>query len=179
MVVTQERTVELRPWNTFANPAFPEGSWFASFSIAHAGGGGLVTARAQFQVAGENLSSRLWNLEHLTVDTLGALGGIIIEATTVNLETFQRVGAVAQVVAFQMSDLPISGRAIKGDEFDVLPWFLGAPRIAGLVAALDIRSIDGGVGERTNAFMAGYFWGPAARNAPGGPQRPTTGLFGP
>jgi len=178
VVVNQLRTVEYRPWNAFENPAFPEGAWFVSQSIAHAGGGGLVTAQVRFQAAGENLSSRLWSLEQFSLDTLGALGGIVVEVQTVNLETFERVGTVAQAVAFQMNDLPISGRAVKGSELSFLPWFLGAPRIEGLSAGLDIRTLDGGVGERTNQFLSGYFWGPAARNAPGGPQRPHTGLFG-
>jgi len=179
MAVTQRRTVELRPWNAYQEPAFPEGQWFAHFLIAHAGGGGLVTAEAIFQEAGESLSSRLWSLEQITYETLGVLGGSVIEVRTLNLETFQRAQVANQSWGLTLISLPSTGRAIIGREAAFLPWFLGAPRIEGLSAGLNIIAIDGGIGERSGMMLQGYYWGPAARNAAGGPQRPPTGLYGP
>jgi len=178
VAVTQRRTIEFRPWNAFADPALPEGSWFASLTIAHAGGGGLVTAEVIFQEVGDPLSARLYSLETMTFDNLLASGASVIEVRTINLETFQRVAVFNQSISLILTNNPISGRSIDGRAYAVFPWFLGAPRLTGS-AGLDILAQDNGVGDRSNMLLSGYFWGPAARNASGGPQRPTTGLFGP
>jgi len=137
-----------------------------------------MTAQARFQEVGESLSSRLWDIEQFSYDTFGALGGATVQLQTVNLETFQRLGAVAQSLNFILGDDPLGGRSIRADMLANFPLFLGAPRIQELSAGFDILTIDGGVGERSNMLLSGYYWGPAARNAPGGPQRPLTGLFG-
>lgn len=178
MAVTQRRTVELRPWNAFSEPALPEGGWFVNFVIAHAGGGGLVTAEARFQETNESLSSRLWSMEQISMTQLGALGSPTIEIRTTNLETFQRQGVGNTGFTVRMVANPGTGRSLEGSHLTFLPWFLGAPRIENIAAGFEVLDADGGVGERTSMLISGYYWGPAARNAPGGPQRPVTGLFG-
>ncbi len=179
MAVTQRRTVELRPWNAFENPAFPEGSWFVHFLMAHAGGGGAATMEARVQETGESLSSRLWSIEQMTYDTLVSLAGVGLEVRSVNLETFQRLQVADFSRQLTLASFATGGRGIASRDLAAFPWFLGAPRIQGLAAGFDVVTTDGGIGERSNMLASGYYWGPAARNAPGGPQRPPTGLFGP
>lgn len=179
MAVTQRRTVEFRPWNAYADPALPEGSWFVAFGVAHLGAGGLMTAQVRFQETGEQLSSRLYSIEQVTYDTLVQTGSAAIMLRTVNLETFQRLGTFSQSIGFFLADDPAGGKSIRASDLVALPWYVGAPRIQGLASGFDVIDTDGGIGNRSDILISGYYWGPAARNAPGGPQRPTTGLFGP
>lgn len=179
MALTQRRSAEVLPWKAFANPAFPEGSWVCALSIAQDASGDPVTAAIDFQTATSALSSRMWSLEQLQVQTLNTLGGIALQLIPRNMETYQRDQLPITGWRITQDNLPAvpGGRGLNARDAIILPIFFGAPRIAGVNAGFEIVG-NNDLTNRLNVIAYGYFWGPGARTAPGGPQRPATGPWG-
>lgn len=178
MTLTQVRSIEVLPWNAFPESAFPDGSWLCHLLVAHDASGGEIIMQVDVQTASAPLSARIFSVEAFNYTELTqAAGGGRGLVETRNMLRFQRL----QVADFGWSFLAVNnrdGRGIEGRDLAILPWFIGQPRGAGVAAGFDLRVDNGGVGQRSDLVVMGYFWEPEAANAPGGPQRPTTGLFG-
>jgi len=179
MALTQRRTVEVLPWKAFANPAFPAGSWICALSIAENASGDPVTAAIDFQTDSSALSSRMWSLEQLDIQKLNLIGASTVQLIPRNMETFQRQQLPSTGWRLAMTSLPTvpGGRALDARDTALFPIFFGAPRIAGVNCGFEIVA-DNDLTNRLNVVAYGYFWGPGARSAPGGPQRPATGPWG-
>lgn len=179
MALTQRRSAEVLPWKAFADPAFPEGAWICALSIAEDASGDPLIGAIDFQTDTAALSSRMWSLEQLTVQSLNQLGSGAVQLIARNMETFQRAQLPSTGWRISLADLTTvpGGRAIDISSLGFLPLFFGAPRIAGVNAGLELIK-DNDLTNRLNIIAFGYFWGPGARTAPGGPQRPATGPWG-
>lgn len=180
MALTQRRSAEVLPWRAFADPAFPEGAWICALSIAENASGDPVTAAIDFQTDTAALSSRMWSLEQLAVQKLNSLGSAAVQLIPRNMETFQRAQLPSTGWRLNLVSLPAvpGGRGLDPRDTGLFPIFFGAPRIAGVNAGFELVT-ENDLTNRLNVVAFGYFWGPGARMAPGGPQRPTTGPWGP
>jgi len=179
MALTQRRSAEVLPWRAFADPALPEGSWVCALSIAENASGDPVTAAIDFQTDSAALSSRMWSLEQLQIQKLNTLGTTGLQLVPRNMETFERNQLPIAGWRIGVDNLPggPGGRGLNARDMVLFPIFFGAPRIAGVNAGFEIVG-ENDLTNRLNVIAYGYFWGPGARTAPGGPQRPATGPWG-
>jgi len=169
----------IRPFRGWADPALPDGFWVVHASVLGDASGGLQSINIRFSSAGQPNVSNLWNIEQmiLGMSTPSAqrvrmdFGNMDIQPVGIS------TGALTKLVSLLLEDLgaaPASGALAKLK--DDMPIFLGSAgkEVNGDVA-WDVTNI---LNVSFNVFVQGYFWGPGAINAEGGPQRPATGLFG-
>lgn len=177
MTVISVVTAQLRPWGASPDPAFPEGAWIAAVSALGDGTGGELLLQIDFQKAFTRLSSRLFSLEQLAVDFTVNTSNFW-ELRTFNMELFERQGIATRVWILPLLPRPNNGGdALPLGDLAGLPIFLGAPARAGVAAGVAVMT-DNQAAPTFTAFLQGFFWGPGALTAPGGPQRPPTSIYG-
>ena len=84
--------------------------------------------------------------------------------------------ALVKLLHVQLNDLGTAagGSGLKLED-SAVPVFLGSARKdVNVDLSFDVDNNDG---LGFSVFVQGYFWGPGAVNAPGGPQRPVAGLY--
>lgn len=169
-----------RSYRSYADPSLPDGYWGVHASVLGDASGGLQSVNIRFSTATEPNPSTLWNLEQLlcaaTANPLEVrvdFGNMDIE-----LQAEESTGAFQKVYHIDLADLGVAatGRAMGLSVMAALPIFLGAARKE--VNADLAFDTDNNDGSSFSIMAQGYFWGPGAINAPGGPQRPVTGLYG-
>lgn len=168
----------VRPFRAFEDPALPDGYWVAHGSVLGDGSGGLMSVNIRFSSATEPNVSTLWNLEQLMIDTTNLSRTVRMDAGNMDRQPIgESTGALSKLWQLALIDF---GTAAAGAGLDLdsqlLPLFLGRADkgVAGDLA-FDLDNVTG----TSFAVMAqGFFWGPGAVNAPGGPQRPVGSLFG-
>lgn len=167
----------IRPFRAFADPALPDGYWVTHASVLGDATGGLMSVNIRFSsAAGPNVST-LWNLEQLMMHVTGASQDVRIDFGDMDRQPIgDSTGALFKIYQVNLADLGTAagGRAMALPSL-IAPLFLGtADKGVNGDLAFDVDNEDG------TSFMVlaqGYFWGPGAVNAPGGPQRPATGLY--
>jgi len=165
----------IRPFRGFEDPALPNGYWAVHASVLGDGSGGLMSVNIRFSSATEPNPSTLWNLEQLTVSHTGT--NTLFRMDLGNMDPFP-IGPSTGALRKEYEEIlsaTISGRSTNTTA-KILPIFLGAAgKAVNGDLAFDVTNVNA---TSLSVFAQGYFWGPEAINAPGGPQRPVTGLFG-
>jgi len=168
----------IRPFRGFAEPAFPDGYWVVHQSVLGDATGGLMSVNIRFSSAAQPNVSLLWSVEQLLLSTT-ADGSKDVRIDFGNMDIIPielSTGARQKVARAQSSDMGnIAGGGMNLESGTNTKIFLGAAGkdVSGDLA-FDADNIDA---SSLSVFVQGYFWGPAAINAPGGPQRPATGLY--
>lgn len=173
-------TPRIRPYRGFEDPGLPDGFWVVHASVLGDGSGGLQEIVIRFSSALEPAVSTLWNLEQAVVSHNG-LAGTVTRVDFGNMD-FQAAenstGGLVKVFALPLLDFGASfpGSAIDFENRLNLPLFLGSARkqVSGDLS-FDAPNTTG---TSFSVNVQGYFWGPGAINAPGGPQRPVNSLYG-
>lgn len=169
----------VRPFRGFADPALPDGYWIHHGSVLGDSSGGLRQVIIRFSTATDPNVSTLWNLEQLTISS-GENGAATASLDYGNMDVQPPGNSTGGLFKVYLIALPDFGAVSVLRSMDIarpaLPLFLGA---AGKeVNGQLLFSTDNVLNASFTVAAQGYFWGPAALNAPGGPQRPATGLFG-
>ena len=173
-------TPRIRPYRGFVEPQFPDGFWVVHASVLGDATGGLQEIVIRMSSALEPAVSILWNIEQLVINHTGLAGTVTrIDFGNMDRQAAENsTGALQKLFALPLLDFGASfaGSAIDATQRLNLPIFLGS---AGKQVSGDL-SFDA---PNTNATsfsvnVQGYFWGPGAINAPGGPQRPPNPLYG-
>lgn len=179
MAISLTVTPKIRPFRGFAQPELPDGFWAAHASVLGDGSGGLQSVNIRFSSATEPNVSTLWNLEQLLIFHQNNNN---VRVDFGNMDIFppeSSTGALSKLIHLTLVDFgtaPVGRGLPLTDVSSSLPIFLGA---AGKDVNGDLTfDIDNVTGVSFSVFAQGYFWGPASINAPGGPQRPLTGLYG-
>lgn len=169
----------IRPYRGFEEPALPNGYWIVHQSVLGDATGGLMSVNIRFSSADQPNVSTIWNLETLAISAAEA-GSATMRVDFGNMDP-QPLGAStgARTILYALPTLDF-GVTISGRALELLarntPIFLGsAGKGVNGDLAFDTSNIDT---LSLSVRAQGYFWGPEAVNAPGGPQRPATGLFG-
>lgn len=177
MTVIAVATAQMRSWGASPDPALPEGAWICQVVATGDATGGPLIAQIDFQKANTSLSSRLFSLEQMSL-VMSQNVSTFWDLHTFNLETFERLGIANRVWPLTLVQISENtGDAIPLGELAGLPLFLGSPSVQGVAAGIDFRTSNQD-GPTFTAFCQGYFWGPGALTAPGGPQRPLRSMYG-
>ena len=171
-------TPVIRPFRGFAEPALPDGYWVVHQSVLGDASGGLMSINIRFSSAAQPNVSTMWSMEQLLFSAT-ADGSRDVRIDFGNMDIFpvdNSTGARQKVSRGVSNDLgSISGSAINLTTGSASKLFLGAAgKDVNGDLAFDTDNVDA---TSFSVFVQGYFWGPAAINAPGGPQRPATGLY--
>lgn len=167
----------LRPYRGYADPALPLGYWFYENSTLGDGTGGLNIIRVDFQEAGEPSPSIIWNLEQFNLHTTN-FSVFDARLTILGMDRIPQLGAGINITPiYHLSLGPISSGSALNTNFPPMPLFLGQPIDNGLTGAIQF-DLDNVTGQAFLVHAQGFYWGPAAMNAPGGPQRPATSAYG-
>jgi len=180
MAVIVVVTVQPRPWSASLDPALPEGAWVVEGLLVGDATGGQMNLQLDFQKSTDPLSARLFNLEQFNLTSTSLEAAVTgWELQTFNLEAFERAAIPTRTWSVTMvRDRPnAQGAANRIEDLAGLPIFLGAPIAAGSASGISFVS-DNQDGVVMRAFAQGFFWGPAALIAPGGPQRPLRSVYG-
>jgi len=173
-------TPRIRPYRGFEDPALPDGFWVVHASVLGDGSGGLQEIVIRFSSALEPAPSAIWNVEQLVINHTGLAGTVTrIDFGNMDRQAAENsTGALQKLFAFRLLDFGASfaGSAIDFGEKLNLPLFLGSSgkQISGDLS-FDAPNVTA---TSFSVNVQGYFWGPGAINAPGGPQRPANSLYG-
>jgi len=169
----------IRPFRGFADPALPDGYWGVNVGLLGDASGGLMSINIRMSASAQPSASLLWNIEQFIVDTsLNGPRDMRLDYGGFDIFPLQgSTGSVTKLMAVRLEDM---GAGIGGGSTRMgslgLPIFLGSPRKdVNVDLSLDT---DNSNGANLSWFVQGFFWGPGAVNAPGGPQRPLTSLYG-
>lgn len=180
MVAIAIFTVQMRPWAASEELALPSGGWVADGLVVGDATGGEMILQFNFQNSADPLSARLFSLEQFMLIT-DALAAVVTgwELQTSNLESFERAAILPRAWGIDMDRIRpnAAGGSARLTNMQGLPIFLGAPVVGNAPAFISF------VSDNVNlivmrAFVQGYFWGPGASTAPGGPQRPLRSVYG-
>lgn len=137
-----------------------------------------MSVNIRFSAATSPNVSTLWNLEQLMLNTTNLSRTVRMDFGNMDRQPIgESTGALTKLYQLQLEDF---GTAAPGAGLDLdsqlLPLFLGtADKGLSGDLAFDLDNVT----ATSFAVMAqGFFWGPGAVNAPGGPQRPATSLYG-
>lgn len=182
MSVASVLRVESRAFNGFAAPGLPTGTWFGQHFVVGDASGGFANVQLLFQIASAPLSARLYSLEQFCLQ----IGGAAITASVGAIRTLAMDMRVAGSTGTQFAEriwaFPLledgNGDGLGTPPADSRPgWYLGAPIGGGFASGIVGNVPNPGVGFSVTLTAQGYFWEPAARNADGGPIKPTNGLW--
>lgn len=170
MAVTASFTVHKRLWGGYDERQFPTALWVAAGRIEGDGTGGLATFIAVFNPASAVKVNEWYSLEQITMFD-GESGNREISIIASNFDS-DVLGVKAWRIQLQTagasSAIPI--------ELSAIGVFLGNQRSAN--TQLDVQLAKANVAFNWDLVLEGYVWGPRSLSAPGGFQRPTTGLYG-
>jgi len=179
MSITVALPPTLRPFRGFDNPAFPAGYWAIFASVLGDVSLGLMQVSIHFQEAGDPRPSLIYSLEEMMIfTTIGGAQSVRMNVFNMDdLPTGESTGSISTNYRFRLEDLGVLALgAALSDENSRLPIFLGSP-IKNANNATAVFAIDNIDAASLAVKAQGYYWGPAAINAMGGPQRPDTGLY--
>jgi len=177
MAVVQSFRVDIRPYAGYSDPGLPMGAWIAQAGIVGDASGGGMFISFLFQQGDDNQVSELFSLDQISIDTSRANDADVILQTIAMDSLAINRPASTQVWRINLTNVgaTLGGNSINFRDF-ALPIWLGSP-----------NRVEGDGGLRlilTNvdlvfyaATLQGYFWGPRAILAEGGPRRPVGGLF--
>ena len=156
----------------YDEPQFPTGIWRVHGSNTGDATGGQNTIQCDFSKSSQPFNSQLYSLEQLMLGHSVAAQGV--EVALANFEV-SLISAIytANIVANE-GTTPAAISAESLNAFRGL--WLG--QAVNRSTAQNIRfTIDNGNGEIFRVLAYGYVWSARSINAPGGPQRPPSGLF--
>jgi len=139
--------------------------------------GGNIFMNLEINLLTEPFSAMMFTVEqYLYNDTGTGTRNVLFEAT--GFEEHDPVGNRNVIFHVLSTPGPTAAFALRPVSFLQKPLFLGrADRRSGQDTQIRIITTNGdGIGFHADLF--GYYWGPGAMNAPGGPQRPPGSLFG-
>lgn len=176
VVITIPPTI--RPFRGYEEAALPDGYWAAHASVLGDGSAGLASINVRFSTVTEPNASTLWNLEQLLVSVTSSVVSFrldygLMDQFPVGIST----GVLTKLIQGELEDFGTvaGGRALNFKSL-ALPLFLGAGRKdTNSDLSIDVDNVNA---TSLTVFAQGFFWGPGAINAPGGPQRPATSLYG-
>ncbi len=172
-------TPTIRPFRGYADPALPDGYWTCHAALLTDASGGLVSINIRMSAAAQPNPSTLWSLDQLAIDhSVGGPLDIRMDFGGFDIQPPQgSTGSLVKTVSISLVDM---GANAPGSSLPLenlrRPIFLGAARSdVNVDLSFDAENL---VGNSFGVFAQGFFWGPGAINAPGGPQRPLTSLYG-
>lgn len=181
MSVLARFRVDVRPYSGYNDPALPISGWIAQGGAVGDASGGNLTMDFNF-MDGEEIPriSELFNLEQIAIDTTGGSEGLFMETRNMDNLSPARAGSPqkwAWIVSVVLGNAALRNDATpKGP----LPIWLGAPNQDAPSSEAGLRFTWANTNLRLYAItIQGYRWGPRSVLAPGGPQRPPFGYFGP
>jgi len=177
MTITLTIAPIIRPFRGFADPALPDGYWAAHGAVLGNASGGLMSVNIRMSTSAQPSVSLLWSLEGLMVEGgTGVDSSVRMDYGGFDLQPLQgSTGSLVKLVRIPLVVMGAGGLALSVEDLG-LPIFLGAARKdVNVDLAFDVSNANG---VSFGAFAQGFFWRPGAINAPGGPQRPQTSLYG-
>lgn len=163
-------------------PGFPTGVWTASADDEGDASGGQITFQHIFRNTSNNLGdNQLYNIEHVMCHSQGVIRNFLavritgMDPGTGQVSTPEPIDRQYNL-PLNLHDDGLSLLALDAREGTVPIWvgtFSGPDTDFG-----DVRmALDNEDSTRVQVALYGYYWAPAAVNAPGGIQRPPNGLW--
>ena len=181
MSVANLTPIQHRPFRGSRDPGLPKGIWLVQGSVLGDAGGGTLSFDILFKDGSlpNPESSLFYNIEQkLVVSSLD--GGINVFMNPANWDEISpgATGSTFQGYALVLADLGLTnGSGENGSNVQgPLPWFLGQVRKNATNTIIRFSMANTAVSLAVKA--EGYYWGPEAINAPGGPRRPGDSLYG-
>lgn len=167
-----------RPFRAFADPALPDGYWAAHGALLGDASGGLMSINIRISTSAQPSVSLLWSLEQLAIEHNASLTipSVRLDYGGFDVQPLQgSTGSLTKLVQIQLVPMEVASNAIGFGSIQ-LPIFLGAARKdVNVDLSFDLDNLDA---SSFSVFAQGFFWGPGAVNAPGGPQRPLNSIYG-
>jgi len=161
--------VRRRSWNGYREQAFPTGYWIGAGRVEGDGTGGTALFVAVFNPGSAQKVNQWYSLEQLTMfDFENAPRAISVEANNFDDD-------ILGIKAWMVNSFSAGANAAIALQDSRAGIFLGNQRASG--TQLDIRLTKSNAAFNWDVIMEGYIWGPRSLSAPGGFQRPPTGIY--
>lgn len=159
----------------YLQPELPSGVWFSSGKVDGDASAGETTIQHEFKGASAPAGQQFYSIEQVWVDIEDAVSREIAYIGILIGGTFPfDFRAALQSVAVSPTRSILTAGSIDAFRGIILGELTRQTQTAATMN-VSIANPGAGVGFRSN--LSGYFWGPEAKSAPGGPQRPAGGLF--
>jgi len=176
MTVVVAAPPAFRNFRGWADPGLPDGYWYYENSSLGDASGGLNIIQVTFQAVDEPAPSLIWSLEQFNLHSTA--GVETAKITITNMDRVPQLGAGINLVrayAIELVSTPIGAALALRDM--VVPIFLGQAIDNNQISDLQFDAANSN-GQVILLHAQGYFWGPGAINAEGGPRRPLGSIFG-
>ena len=171
MAIADTSPIRHLGFNGFADPALPNGMWDGVLSLTGDASGDELSMSLIFAETAAAQNERFYNIEWLSwrhnINT--ALNGIL------NVINFQQSASRTFGLQIIASSANTGGAAANINALS-LPIWLGAQDNGATNARIEMAS-ENNLNDSQRLIAGGYWWGPEAILADGGPQRPQTSLF--
>ncbi len=177
MAIVGQIAIESRRYSGWTDPRYPIGYWFAALSLTGDASGGNHAIDLLFQPSDPpRLNSQMYSVERFGV-TVSSATDKIHQIAAVNMSGPSNLGFQHEYSVTIVGQNGLTKAGVNPASLQLLPWFLGSQRTAGISASLSLisQNLDGVI----VIFEAeGYRWGARSVLVDGGPQRPPTGPYG-
>ena len=177
LAIVGQKIIESRRFSGWLDPRYPIGYWWGSLELTGDASGGSAGLDLLFQQANgaARLNSQMYSVERFGMTTNDGIGRVV-KITATNMAGPSDVG-FSQEYAVRLEPFTgFPGSALEGEAASIVPWFLGAQRLAGISASLSmvVDNVDTIVYKLE---AEGYKWSARSILADGGPQRPPRGPY--
>jgi len=177
VAIVVQQNVEGRRYSGWTDPRYPIGYWQGAGVVQGNLSGGSASVDLLFQQAngGAFRNTQLYSVERIMGHAAeNATRTVRLSAT--NMGGPSNLGFINRYTLRIVDHNGITGAALEGNQFTLLPWFLGSQRTAGVTAAISMAFLNQD-GILFTFEAEGYLWSPRSILVDGGPQRPPTGLY--
>ncbi len=177
MAIVAQINVESRRFSGWLDPRYPIGYWQAALSLPGDATGGAIGIDLLFQQANgvPRLNSQMYSVERIAIRTSDNVDRVM-RVSSLNMGGPSNLGFTPQYAVLVDRITGGTSAGLRPEALQLLPWFLGSQRNAGITASLSLLS-DNTDGIIFTFEAEGYRWSPRSVLVDGGPQRPPTGLY--
>lgn len=178
MAVVEVTDATIMPFAGHPQPEYPIGIWKGGGTITGDASGGDATFQIFFSRGTQRFNNQLFSLELLNVaSTAASAAAMLVRLVNFGIDPEDGLLIPTQQFAVRMIVTEGGNSAIDPESVNAVKGLL-LGRQTTPDSQMNINFIvDNGNGEITGVVAYGYVWGARSSNAPGGPQRPLTGLF--
>jgi len=177
MAIVGQIIIESRRYSGWLDPRYPIGFWQGALTLTGDASGGALAIDLLFQQAngGAFRNSQLYSVERFAAETDDE-SSRDAQIRAVNMGGPDNVGFLQGYRVIIDSVAGTGKSALATEAMNLVPWFVGAQRTAGVSASVSLVA-DNANGIAFHFEAEGYRWSPRSVLVDGGPQRPPTGLY--
>lgn len=167
MAIIGVTPVSYQKFSGYEDPGLPSGFWFANGVVIGDATGGTQVAQINIAEATNQFNSQYYSLEAISI-TLARAANFDLRLAIFNMDRVFEYTITLSLNATASNMLP--------RDTEMLPLYIGQAGLANTAAGLSfaLPNVDT---DLLSVHVEGYVWSARSTSVPGGPRRPSEGLY--